>query len=481
MAPKKVTSAGPRPATRASTGSSGTRVKPTPQGASRAKAAPASKGKVKTSSSSAKGGRNADKGPGLTAAEEKILKDLAVKKKKVAEDAAEAQKNASRKRAADCLLEEAGEDEERSDSDSLCDSPPTTRRRLLRSPVEPERIDKGSNMVGEGGDEGHQDQEVDDVDELDEGIQNQEDKEFAGEETVVGLKEEDQESNKHFSITCVPRSKVKLSNLNSPRTKRIAVCAHKAMRLHVATVNSFPSAFDREELCWDLLVSSTRDNDVLWEKMLLIQSDDDLKAYLIDYTWKVAGHLRGEFVAKARISVPSTYGIGEVKHEELEKALKWLLEDARFIHGGIDVKNLTYDDASPLQNTIFRLLLSVQWWGPKGEGRKWGQKKNPFFNNIPILALISSAVECVLLGIMRGHPMDFSEAHFKPRWDHYVSLLENFEKECPSYLEMIWDELKEGVWNGNVPGAEDTPTTTFNFSALETAGRAAKARKSGTE
>ncbi|KAG1842730.1 hypothetical protein F4604DRAFT_1597257 [Suillus subluteus] len=384
MAPKKVTSAGPRPATRASTGSSGTRVKPTPQGASRAKAAPASKGKAKTSSSSAKGGRNADKGPGLTVAEEKILKDLAVKKKKVAEDAAEAQKNASRKRAADCLLEEAGEDEERSDSDSLCDSPPTTRRHLLRSPVEPERIDKGSNMVskilddgasseievdsdqvGEGGDEGHQDQEVDD------------------------------ESNKHFSITCVPRSKVKLSNLNSPRTKRIAVCTHKAMRLHVATVNSFPSAFDREELCWDLLVSSTRDNDVLWEKMSLIQSDDDLKAYLIDY-------------------------------------------------------NLTYDDASPLQNTIFRLLLSVQWWGPKGEGRKWGQKKNPFFNNIPILALISSAVECVLLGIMRGHPMDFSEAHFKPR-------------------------------NGNVPGAEDTPTTTFNFSALETAGRAAKARKSGTE
>ncbi|KAG1861709.1 hypothetical protein F4604DRAFT_1587838, partial [Suillus subluteus] len=140
------------------------------------------------------------------------------------------------------------------------------------------------------------------------------------------------------SITCVPRSKVKLSNLNSPRTKHIAVCAHKAMRLHVATVNSFPSAFDREELCWDLLVSSTRDNNVLWEKMSLIQSDDDLKAYLIDYTWKAAGHLRGEFVAKARISVPSTYGIGEVKHEELEKALKWLLEDARFIHGGIDVK-----------------------------------------------------------------------------------------------------------------------------------------------
>ncbi|KAG1732821.1 hypothetical protein EDB19DRAFT_1831178 [Suillus lakei] len=212
-------------------------------------------------------------------------------------------------------------------------------------------------------------------------------------------------------------------------------------------LTAFLQLFDREELCWNLLVSSTKDNKVLWEKMSLIQSDDDLKAYLIDYTWKAAGHLRGEFVAKAHISVPSTYGIGELKHQELEKALKWLLEEVRFIHG---------------ENTIFRLLLSVQWWGPKGEGRKWGQKKNPFFNNIPILALIASA--------------------FFVRWDHHVSLLENFEKECPSYLEMIWDELKEGVWNGNIPGVtEDTPSTTFNFSALETAGCAAKARKSGTE
>jgi hypothetical protein len=58
----------------------------------------------------------------------------------------------------------------------------------------------------------------------------------------------------------------------------------------------------------------------------------------------------------------------------------------------ITVQNLIYDDASPLQNTIFRLLLSTQWWGPKGEGRKCGWKKNPFFNNLPILALISSAV-----------------------------------------------------------------------------------------
>jgi hypothetical protein len=99
-------------------------------------------------------------------------------------------------------------------------------------------------------------------------------------QTVAG-EEEEEESKKH--ITVIPRSKVKLSNLNSPRTKRIAISAHKAMRLHVATVNGFPSSCDREELCWNLLVSSTKENEMLWEKMSVIQSDDDLKAYLIDY------------------------------------------------------------------------------------------------------------------------------------------------------------------------------------------------------
>jgi len=115
--------------------------------------------------------------------------------------------------------------------------------------------------------------------------------------------------------------------------------------------------------------------------------------------------------------------------------------------------------------------------------------------------------------------MDFSEVHFSPRfdfflvemtvalmiigyarWDHYMSLLENFQKECPSYMEMIWDELKEVVWyyfcwmsvsnvdltnllnrkGTNAPAFTEGTKASFNFSALETAGLAAKARKSGS-
>ena len=32
------------------------------------------------------------------------------------------------------------------------------------------------------------------------------------------------------------------------------------------------------------------------------------------------------------------------------------------------------------------------------------------------------------------------------RWDSFMELLTEFSNKCPTYLETIWDELKEGLW-----------------------------------
>jgi hypothetical protein len=88
-------------------------------------------------------------------------------------------------------------------------------------------------------------------------------------------------------MTSVPRSKVSksamLCNMESPHTKCIVISGHKALRLHVATVDGFPSSADRDQLCWDLLLESCKQDKLLWEKMKEIQGDDALKAQLIDY------------------------------------------------------------------------------------------------------------------------------------------------------------------------------------------------------
>jgi hypothetical protein len=74
-----------------------------------------------------------------------------------------------------------------------------------------------------------------------------------------------------------------LFNMESPCTKHIAISGHKMLRLHVATVEDFPSSADRDQLCWDLILESSKQDKLLWEKIKEIQGDDALKAQLIDY------------------------------------------------------------------------------------------------------------------------------------------------------------------------------------------------------
>ncbi|KAG2105871.1 uncharacterized protein F5147DRAFT_746419 [Suillus discolor] len=226
---------------------------------------------------------------------------------------------------------------------------------------------------------------------------------------------------------------------------------HKALRLHVATVEGFPSSSDRDQLCWDLILESSKQDKLLWEKMKEIQGDDALKAQLIDY-------IRGELVAKARISIPTCFG-------------------SRTNTDHSYTQNLTCDAQAPLKNPAFRVLLEAQWWGPKGEGRRCGRKGNAYTDNLPILALIACTVECVLLGVKRGSPVDFSESYFKSRWESFMELLTEFSNKCPTYLETVWDELKERLWKGHTALSTDAPTPIFDFSALETAAKVTKQGK----
>ena len=76
-----------------------------------------------------------------------------------------------------------------------------------------------------------------------------------------------------------------------------------------------------------------------------------------------------------------------------------------------------------------------------------------------------------------------------------MELLTEFSNKCPTYLETIWDELKEGLWcvlmimivihsansannrKGYTISSTETPTPTFDFSALEMAAKVSKQRE----
>ncbi|KIJ69571.1 hypothetical protein HYDPIDRAFT_165063 [Hydnomerulius pinastri MD-312] len=122
---------------------------------------------------------------------------------------------------------------------------------------------------------------------------------FEGEESTV--------SSQHPISSFI---KTKLGDIESPHTKYIAKLGHQQLRLHMAIKHAFSMANNHEKLCWEMLVNAMEKHPVLWVKMKdNIQKNQDEKNCLIDYVWKVATQVQGEAVSKARLVIPSLYGL----------------------------------------------------------------------------------------------------------------------------------------------------------------------------
>lgn len=55
--------------------------------------------------------------------------------------------------------------------------------------------------------------------------------------------------------------------------------------------------------------------------------------------WGAATQVRGEVVYKARMAVPHAYGLpGNLKGDEVNDAIKWLIEEGKMLHPITDLK-----------------------------------------------------------------------------------------------------------------------------------------------
>ncbi|KAI6035749.1 hypothetical protein EDC04DRAFT_2604937 [Pisolithus marmoratus] len=195
--------------------------------------------------------------------------------------------------------------------------------------------------------------------------------------------------------------------------------SRSSMNKHVATIEAFPFPVDKDELCWKLVQESA-------------VKEPGLEQVLAE-SWGAATQVRGELIAKARLAVPTTYGLqGEsLKGNALFDVLKWLIQQGKLIHSGIDTK-----------------LIKMQWWGPKGEGRHLGldPETNPYLNApATMLALVATAVECVLTSLFSGGMIDFIENVYHGRWNHYMKMLAEFKMRSPTYLQMVQESIQQGV------------------------------------
>lgn len=63
----------------------------------------------------------------------------------------------------------------------------------------------------------------------------------------------------------------------------MASIGHRALRVHVATVDAFPSTFGKYETTWSCLVDAVGDVAALKEELDDLKGDEGLKEQVINY------------------------------------------------------------------------------------------------------------------------------------------------------------------------------------------------------
>lgn len=151
-------------------------------------------------------------------------------------------------------------------------------------------------------------------------------------------------------------AKVTLGSFGTPRSERLAKLGHTLIRRNTAVNDAFPTAMQKDDLCWKALVEAAKADAQLTRLLKELDTNLSKKKRLIDYVssgsiyvrlefifffqcWGGVTQIRGELVNKARIAVPHAYGVpGTLKGEELQDAVRWLVDGNKLLHSGINLK-----------------------------------------------------------------------------------------------------------------------------------------------
>ncbi|OAX31286.1 hypothetical protein K503DRAFT_787935, partial [Rhizopogon vinicolor AM-OR11-026] len=143
----------------------------------------------------------------------------------------------------------------------------------------------------------------------------------------------------------------------------------KALRVHIATIDAFPSANTKNEVAWSCIVDAVGGSQVLKEHLEELKGDESAKEQVITYVWSTCAQLRGELIAKAKQKVVSSYSISNATGaKELSGLVMWLIKTGAFIQGDLDLKKKTFDKNSPFCHPIIKDIFISQWFGNRGDG-----------------------------------------------------------------------------------------------------------------
>ncbi|KAG1844455.1 hypothetical protein F4604DRAFT_1596163 [Suillus subluteus] len=204
----------------------------------------------------------------------------------------------------------------------------------------------------------------------------------------------------------------------------LASLGHRVLRVHVTTVNAFPSSLSKYKESWSCLVDAVEDVKSLKGDLDKIKADTELK--------------EGELVFKAHQKVPGSYGIpGSMAPQQVAETVQWMIKFCAFMYGGLKIATRTFDKMAPFSNPIFKDLFISQWFSVKGEGIHCVDT----FKHIPntTLALIATAVTFCSFCEPDAFLYTF-------RYHFYLNKLERMQKDCPNWMKQFKKDLYKSIW-----------------------------------
>jgi len=137
----------------------------------------------------------------------------------------------------------------------------------------------------------------------------------------------------------VKSQKAKLQDVPTDFTV-IASMGQKALRVHVATIDAFPSANAKNEVSWSCIVDGVGDSQVLKEHLEELKGDESAKEQVITYVsaWSslaIRSYLTLLWLNQVWSACAHSTATGS-KH--LSDLIMWLIKSGAFTQGGLDLK-----------------------------------------------------------------------------------------------------------------------------------------------
>ncbi|KAI5893114.1 uncharacterized protein SCHCODRAFT_02666268 [Schizophyllum commune H4-8] len=341
------------------------------------------------------------------------------------------------------------EDREASDDGELSDMPPLKKTRNNTIPNELDdfglEVDEALEVL-----QAHNAMFVDDEEVPDNDLQFDEDAQHDGDESAERsgcAYNEDDNGIELVEVAPTTPKKVKkpgkvTESFFTPRTRALATTGKSEDRAATANVNSFPG----ENAAFEALIRAIEkaagpNEEMLRDALERAQADPVVFQALIQFVTYGGMGLRGETYAKTKDLLDAYYHIpGEKTEDEIVDAVKWLLQDMRYLYGDTDLEKRTCARKEPFQAPIVKAIVAQTIFG-KGKANREGARLMIQDQLIPgnMFALIGAEVEFALKSWSTGtlNPIPFSEDAGRESYVRHLTSFNKLQVKAPRFVAFM--------------------------------------------